>query len=98
MKFADDIIKDIERRGIINIDNCVTGEEFEKYLRGVKYKYTIDKKISFILFNDTLKNILNHSFFWRNQNDNWFIIDKKLTEKQIKDLELGVKILKVEEI
>lgn len=98
MKFADDIIKSIEERGPINTENYVVGEDFEKYLRGVRYKYTIDKKMSFILFNNTLKNIINRSFFCNDKNDNWFIVDRKLTEKQIKDLEIGVKIIKVEEI
>ena len=34
IKFADDIIKEIINRGKISVkNNCVTGEEFEKWLR-----------------------------------------------------------------
>ena len=34
IKFADDIIKEIINRGKISVKNdCVTGEEFEKWLR-----------------------------------------------------------------
>lgn len=34
IKFADDIIKEINNRGKISVrNNCVTGEEFEKWLR-----------------------------------------------------------------
>lgn len=35
IKFADDIIKEIINRGKISVkNNCATGEEFEKWLRG----------------------------------------------------------------
>ena len=35
IKFADDIIKEIINRGKISVkNNCVTGEQFEKWLRG----------------------------------------------------------------
>lgn len=34
IKYADDIIKEIEERGQIQIpEGCVTGEEFEEWLR-----------------------------------------------------------------
>lgn len=37
IKFADDIIKEIINRGEISVkNNCVTGEEFEKWLRRAK--------------------------------------------------------------
>lgn len=37
IKFADDIIKEIINRGEISVkNNCVTGEEFEKWLRREK--------------------------------------------------------------
>lgn len=33
IKYAEDIVKEIDERGTIKIpDNCVTGEEFEKWL------------------------------------------------------------------
>ena len=35
IKFADDITKEIINRGKISVkNNCVTGEEFEEWLRG----------------------------------------------------------------
>ena len=34
IKFADEIVKEIEERGQIQVqDDCVTGEEFEKWLK-----------------------------------------------------------------
>lgn len=49
IKFADDIIKEIINRGEIYVkNNCVTGEEFEKWLRREKEvngnTYLIDEK------------------------------------------------------
>lgn len=49
IKFADDIIKEIINRGEISVkNNCVTGEEFEKWLRREKEvngnTYLIDEK------------------------------------------------------
>lgn len=45
IKYADKIIKDIESRGPISVpDNCVTGEEFEKWMRENPLKYIGDKK------------------------------------------------------
>lgn len=42
IKFADDIIKEIINRGEISVkNNCVTGEEFEKWLR----RENFDKEI-----------------------------------------------------
>lgn len=33
IKYAEDIVKEIDERGTIKIqDDCVTGEEFEKWL------------------------------------------------------------------
>lgn len=40
IKSADDIIKEIINRGEIPVKNdCATGEEFEKWLRGEKMSY-----------------------------------------------------------
>lgn len=97
MKFANDIIEEIKERGTINTVGCVTGEDFEKFLRGVKYKYIIDKNVSFIVFNDTLKNIVGKENLV-SYDDNWFIVKKKLTKRQINDLELGVKIINIMEV
>lgn len=34
IKYANEIVKEIEERGQIQVpDNCITGEEFEKWLR-----------------------------------------------------------------
>ena len=41
IKFADEIAKEIKERGQIKIqDNCVTGEEFEKWLREMNINLT----------------------------------------------------------
>lgn len=41
IKYADDIIKEIEERGQIQVpEGCVTGEEFEKWLRENKVDFT----------------------------------------------------------
>lgn len=97
MKFANDIIEEIKERGPINTAGCVTGEDFEKFLRGVKYKYVIDKNVSFIVFNDTLENIVGKENLV-SYDDNWFIVKKKLTKGQINDLKLGVKIINIVEV
>ena len=53
IKFAKDIVKEIEARGSIKVpDNCVTGETFEKWLCEEKNKMNdikISRKISFLL-------------------------------------------------
>lgn len=50
IKFADDIIKEIINRGEICVkNNCVTGEEFEKWLswkRGKKVLWNRFRKMS----------------------------------------------------
>ena len=39
IKLADEIAKEIKERGQIQVpDGCVTGEEFEKWLREKNYK------------------------------------------------------------
>ncbi len=53
IKFAEDIIKEMDARGTIKIpDNCVAGDDFERWLceeRNKMYDIKISRKISFLL-------------------------------------------------
>ena len=41
IKFADEIVKEIKERGQIQVpDGCVTGEEFDKWLREMNINLT----------------------------------------------------------
>lgn len=62
------------------------------------YKYTIDKDISFLLFNDTLINIVGESNL-NSYGENYFIVNEKLTKDQKTTLELGCRrIVSMEEV
>lgn len=61
------------------------------------YKYTIDKNISFLLFNDTLINIVGESNL-NSYGENHFIVNEKLTEDQKATLEIGCKIVSMKGI
>lgn len=61
------------------------------------YKYTIDKDISFLLFNDTLINIVGESNL-NSYGKNHFIVNEKLTEDQNVTLEIGCKIMSEEKV
>lgn len=61
------------------------------------FKYTIDKNINFLLFDNTLINIIGHKklLFY---SDNYFIVNKKLTNEELSCLKLGVEIINIEKV
>ncbi len=61
------------------------------------YKYTIDKDIFFLLFNDTLINIVGANSL-NSYGENYFIVNDKLTGDQKTTLELGCRIVSMKEI
>ena len=44
VKYANEIVKEIEERGQIQVpEGCVTGEEYEKWMRGENINHTREK-------------------------------------------------------